>query len=228
MAGEGNGWNQYVEACSWWIFTAATRPRPFLEKMVLFWHGHLVSAWSEVDGGFRLMRQLQTYRANALGNFVVLAQQMAIDPAMLVYLSNAENRISTKIDRNGVKRYSGSPNQNFARELLELFTLGVGNCVPVSPRRLRAVPASRQVTLSWRAPQSNGGATVSGYRVTVSQNGRKWSTVQEVPATTTSVVATGLNSATTYRFRVAAMNAAGSDARLQRGGPDRPELRFAV
>jgi uncharacterized protein (DUF1800 family) len=125
--GEDGGWNQYVDACAWWIHMMANRPRPFLEKMVLFWHGHLVSSWSDVDGGFRLMRQLQTYRANALGDFVTLTQAMAIDPAMLVYLSNAENRIYTWVDGQGVKHYEGDPNQNFARELMELFTLGVGN-----------------------------------------------------------------------------------------------------
>ncbi len=127
MTPNADGWNQYVDACAWWIHAMANRPRPFLEKMVLFWHGHLVSAWWDVDGGFRVMRQLQTYRQHALGDFVDLVQAMSIDPAMLVYLSNAENRIYTWTDGNGVKRYEGQPNQNFARELMELFTLGVGN-----------------------------------------------------------------------------------------------------
>lgn len=125
--GPDGSWEQYVDACAWWIHMMANRPRPFLEKMVLFWHGHLVSAWWDVDGGFRLMRQLQTYRQHALGNFVTLVQAMSIDPAMLVYLSNAENRIYTWTDGQGVKHYDGDPNQNFARELMELFTLGVGN-----------------------------------------------------------------------------------------------------
>jgi uncharacterized protein (DUF1800 family) len=61
-----------------------------------------------------MMHQNQLYRSMALGNFRSLTQAMALEPAMLVYLSNAEN-------------YAGSPNQNFARELMELFTLGVGN-----------------------------------------------------------------------------------------------------
>jgi uncharacterized protein (DUF1800 family) len=128
MEWKAEGWDQYVESCNWWITQMAFRPRPFLEKMVLFWHGHLVSAWWDVDGGHRLMRQLQTYRERALGNFVDLCQAMAIDPAMLVYLSNAENRIWTGTDPQGRRYYyDGDPNQNFARELMELFTLGVGN-----------------------------------------------------------------------------------------------------
>jgi uncharacterized protein (DUF1800 family) len=111
---DGGGWDQYVAACDWWIGRMAGMERPFLEKMVLFWHGLFVSAWHDVDGGFRLTRQLQTYRANALGNVVTLTQAMAVDSAMLVYLSNAEN-------------YKDAPNENFARELMELFLLGANN-----------------------------------------------------------------------------------------------------
>ncbi|HEY7625557.1 MAG TPA: DUF1800 domain-containing protein [Ilumatobacteraceae bacterium] len=109
-----SGWDQYVAACSFWINAMVTKVRPFQEKMTLFWHGHFVSSWWDVGKGFHLMLQTQMYRDNALGNFHTLTQNMAIDRAMLVYLSNAENR-------------KGAPNQNFARELMELFTLGVGN-----------------------------------------------------------------------------------------------------
>jgi uncharacterized protein (DUF1800 family) len=109
-----HGWEQYVAACSFWINNMVQKPRPFQEKMTLFWHGHFVSAWWDVGKGFHMMQQTQMYRENCLGNFRDLTQAMAIDRAMLVYLSNAEN-------------VKGSPNQNFARELMELFTLGVGN-----------------------------------------------------------------------------------------------------
>jgi uncharacterized protein (DUF1800 family) len=109
-----SGWNQYVAGCNHWVDAMVHKPRPFQEKMTLFWHGHFVSAWWDVGKGFHMMQQIQMYRENALGNFHTLTQAMAIDRAMLVYLSNAEN-------------VKGSPNQNFARELMELFTLGVGN-----------------------------------------------------------------------------------------------------
>jgi len=109
-----SGWDQYVAACKHWIDAMVAKPRPLQEKMTLFWHGHFVSAWWDVGKGFHMMQQVQMYRQNALGNFRNLTQAMAIDRAMLVYLSNAEN-------------VKGSPNQNFARELMELFTLGVGN-----------------------------------------------------------------------------------------------------
>ena len=109
-----SGWEQYVEACNWWVGAMASRPRPFQEKMTLFWHGHFVSSWDDVDQGYQMMLQNQLYRSQALGNFRTLAQAMALEPAMLVYLSNAVN-------------VKGQPNQNFARELMELFLLGVGN-----------------------------------------------------------------------------------------------------
>jgi uncharacterized protein (DUF1800 family) len=120
------GWTQYSEAARWWIDYAArggsTRRGPAVppswralqEKMVLFWHGHFVTSWSQIHFGVHLMWQLHGYRKRALGNLDQLAHDMAVSPAMLVYLSNAFN-------------VAAEPNQNFARELMELFTLGVGN-----------------------------------------------------------------------------------------------------
>jgi uncharacterized protein (DUF1800 family) len=113
-AAPNDSWGQYVDACNWWIDAMVNRPRPFVEKMTLFWHGHFVSSWWDVDQGYQMMLQNQLYRNMALGDFVALAQAMALQPAMLVYLSNAVN-------------VKGAPNQNFARELMELFLLGVGN-----------------------------------------------------------------------------------------------------
>ena len=109
-----NGWEQYVTATNWWLQMMLDRPRPIQEKMTLFWHGHFTSAWSDIQRTDHMMHQNQLYRSQALGNFRTLTQAMALEPAMLVYLNNADNR-------------KGSPNQNFARELMELFTLGVGN-----------------------------------------------------------------------------------------------------
>ncbi len=109
-----DGWTQYAYACNWWTERMTSAPRAFQEKMTLFWHSHFTSSWSEIHKGFQMMVQNQLYRSNALGNLEALTQAMAIDPAMLVYLSNASN-------------VKGQPNQNFARELMELFTLGIGN-----------------------------------------------------------------------------------------------------
>lgn len=107
-------WQQFVEAYDWWVGAMVTRPRPFQEKMTLFWHGHFTSSWDSVGRTDHMMVQNQLYRDFALGNYHTLAQRMSIEPAMLIYLSNGVN-------------VKGEPNQNFARELLELFLLGVGN-----------------------------------------------------------------------------------------------------
>jgi uncharacterized protein (DUF1800 family) len=109
-----NGYQHMIDCHHWWIDRMATRARPFQEKMALFWHGHFCTEWDVVGRADAMMAQNQLFRTQALGNFRTLTQAMSIQPAMLIYLSNANNT-------------SNAPNQNFARELLELFTLGVGN-----------------------------------------------------------------------------------------------------
>jgi uncharacterized protein (DUF1800 family) len=83
------------------------------EKMVWFWHGHLTSSLDKADPTM-MLRQHNLLRANALGNFRTLLQAMAIDGAMLEWLDGAWST-------------ADSPNENFARELMELFALGRGN-----------------------------------------------------------------------------------------------------
>ncbi len=107
-------WQRLLAVRLGWIDRMATTPTPIVEKMTLFWHGHFTTSSDAVYRPNSLYQQLTYYRANALGNFRTLAQGMALQPAMLLYLNNNENR-------------KKSPNQNFARELLELFLLGVGN-----------------------------------------------------------------------------------------------------
>ena len=97
-----------------WIKRMATSPAPIQEKMTLFWHGHFTSSAEKVGSVKLMYEQQKFYRANALGDFRVLTQGMATQVAMLRYLDGDDNA-------------KGHPNQNFARELLELFTLGIGN-----------------------------------------------------------------------------------------------------
>ena len=97
-----------------WLKRMATSPAPIQEKMSLFWHGHFVSSVDKVGSVFLMYEQQKFYRQNALGNFRTLTQGMATQVAMLRYLDNDSN-------------VKGRPNQNFGRELLELFTLGIGN-----------------------------------------------------------------------------------------------------
>jgi uncharacterized protein (DUF1800 family) len=90
---------------------AAPEESALLERMCFFWHGHFAC---EVKFGLLGIRQLNTFRQHSLGNFRDLLLAVARDPAMIRYLNNQQNK----------KR---SPNENFARELMELFTIGRGN-----------------------------------------------------------------------------------------------------
>jgi hypothetical protein len=105
-------WTKRVRLTWWWFDRMATTTRPFHEKMALFWHGTFVSAADKVSNIGHLYDQNRLFRASGRGSLPALAQAMAIQPAMLYYLDNKDNVV-------------GRPNENFARELMELFTLGV-------------------------------------------------------------------------------------------------------
>jgi uncharacterized protein (DUF1800 family) len=105
---------QAIAAKAWWYEELLNTPSPFTERMVLFWHNHFVSAVRKVRYVPALLRQNELFRREAAGNFARLLHEVTRDPAMLIYLDGATSR------RN-------QPNENFARELMELFTLGEGN-----------------------------------------------------------------------------------------------------
>ena len=97
----------------WWVHRMIASPRPLQEKMVLFWHGHFTSKDGNMAGDL-LYQQNQVFRQNALGNFRTLTLAVSRDPEMLKYL-------------NGNQNHKEHPNENYARELMELFTCGIGN-----------------------------------------------------------------------------------------------------
>lgn len=96
-----------------WITRCIETGRPLEEKMTLFWHGHFATGYRTVSDSWLLHRQNQLFRAHALGRFDRLAAGAIRDPALIRYLDNDRNR-------------RGQPNENLARELLELFTMGEG------------------------------------------------------------------------------------------------------
>ncbi len=98
----------------WWASRMLTTERPLEEKLTLFWHGHFATGDVKVRDYRMMLRQNEMLRAHALGGLRDLLVGILKDPAMLVYLDNGEN----------VKKH---PNENFGRELLELFSMGVGN-----------------------------------------------------------------------------------------------------
>ncbi|MGI8549639.1 MAG: DUF1800 domain-containing protein [Dehalococcoidia bacterium] len=100
----------------WWLVRMRYSSRPLVEKMALFWHAHFTSAITKVNGeNLHMMKeQNELFRSQGLGNFRDLLRNVSKDPAMILWL-----------DVN--KSVKKDPNENFGRELLELFTLGVGN-----------------------------------------------------------------------------------------------------
>ncbi len=99
---------------AWWIARMISTRRPLQEKMTLFWHDHFATSASKVKASEMMLQQNETLRQYATGNFRSLLTNVSKDPAMLFWLDNQEN-------------VRGKPNENFAREVMELFTLGVGN-----------------------------------------------------------------------------------------------------
>ena len=98
----------------WWANRMLTTQRPFQEKMTLFWHGHFATTEEKVRDYRKLHIQNELLRQHANGNFRTLMVAVAKDPAMLAFLDAGVN-------------LKGAPNENFAREIMELFTMGVGN-----------------------------------------------------------------------------------------------------
>ena len=100
---------------AWWLQEMIDAKAPLREVMTLFWHGHFTSATGKVTSFTQAFyQQNQTWRQHALGDFRQMLEAVTLDPAMLAYLD---------LERSN----KANPNENYARELLELFTLGVGN-----------------------------------------------------------------------------------------------------
>ncbi|KAA5541462.1 DUF1800 domain-containing protein [Roseiconus nitratireducens] len=97
-----------------WVYRLLLTPTQLLEKATLFWHGHFATGADKVKDASMMWQQNRLLRQQALGNFSELVQAIAKDPAMLIYLDSASNR-------------KAHPNENFARELMELFCLGEGH-----------------------------------------------------------------------------------------------------
>jgi uncharacterized protein (DUF1800 family) len=103
-----------VELRQWWLQRMASGTRPLQEKLTLFWHGHFATSAQKVKDAYLMWKQNDIFRRNAAGNWLVMLEQVSKDPAMLLWLDQAQSR----------KQH---PNENFAREVMELFALGEGN-----------------------------------------------------------------------------------------------------
>jgi uncharacterized protein (DUF1800 family) len=105
---------QILDLRYWWLKRMMTAQNPLREKMTLFWHGHFATSIQKVNNCYWMWLQNETLRRNALGNFKSLTRQISRDPAMMIYLDLQESR-------------KEHPNENWARELMELFTVGIGH-----------------------------------------------------------------------------------------------------
>ncbi len=126
----------------WWLDRMAAVDRPFPERMTWFWHGHFATSAQKVRVASLMYGQNATQRKLGAGDFRALAQAMIVDPAMLVWLDGTGNRV-------------GRPNENLAREFMELFTLGVGNYTEDDVRA-----AARALT-GWRIDLLHDSATLA-------------------------------------------------------------------
>jgi uncharacterized protein (DUF1800 family) len=98
----------------WWVARMVTAPNQLSEKLLFFWHGHWATSAEKVESAAMMLGQLQTMRQYGRDDFAVLVKAMLRDPALILWLDGQQNTVK-------------APNENLARELMELFTLGIGN-----------------------------------------------------------------------------------------------------
>jgi uncharacterized protein (DUF1800 family) len=98
----------------WWLEQMVASGAPLREKLVLFWHGHFATSAQKVKDSWLMIQQNAIFRYHAAGNWFALLAAVSKDPAMLIWLDQAQSR-------------KDHPNENFAREVMELFTLGEGH-----------------------------------------------------------------------------------------------------
>ncbi|GIW45545.1 MAG: hypothetical protein KatS3mg077_2827 [Candidatus Binatia bacterium] len=139
--GRGNlvprDWNSFSLLRAWWLERMIKPKNPALEKIVLFLHTHFATAQSRVNKSLYMAKQNALFRAYALGDFRELVKAMNIDPAMLWWLDGQSN----------TRR---APNENYARELMELFTLGVFDFAGNKNYSQNDVKVAARMLTGWR------------------------------------------------------------------------------
>jgi uncharacterized protein (DUF1800 family) len=125
----------------WWIDQMVATPTPFAERMTLFWHGHFTSDYRKAADDTFMYWQNLTWRRMAMTDLRSMLMQVTTDPAMLRYLDLANST-------------GQSPNENYSRELMELFTMGAGNYTEDDVRE------SAKALAGWQVPQPDTYATV--------------------------------------------------------------------
>jgi uncharacterized protein (DUF1800 family) len=106
--------NNGDQARTWWLYRMLYTPHPLQEKLTLFWHNHFATSNAKVQNAGFMIGQYELMRKHALGSFATLLQEISKDPAMMIWLDTRDSK-------------KGNPNENYARELMELFSLGIGH-----------------------------------------------------------------------------------------------------
>ena len=101
-------------AGAYWMYRMVTTDNQLEEKLALFWHGLFATGYAKLNQASALTNQINTFRRNALGSFRTILVELSKDPAMIIWLDNHDN-------------HKGDINENYGRELLELFSMGIGN-----------------------------------------------------------------------------------------------------
>ena len=125
----------------WWVSQMLNTPTPFAERMTLFWHGHFTSDYRKTADDTFMYWQNLTWRRMAMTDLRSMLMQVTVDPAMLRYLDLATST-------------GQSPNENYSRELMELFTMGAGNYTEQDVRE------GAKALAGWTLPQPDSYATV--------------------------------------------------------------------
>ncbi len=121
-----------------WLYRMLYTKHPLREKMTLFWHNHFATSNRKVQNAGYMIEQNELLRRHALGNFRVLLQEISRDPAMMVWLDTIQSR-------------RGQANENYARELMELFSLGIRK-----PRRPMSATTRNRTSAKPRGPSPAG------------------------------------------------------------------------
>jgi uncharacterized protein (DUF1800 family) len=104
----------FESAQAYWMYKMINSKRPLEEKIALFWHGLFATAYGKLNHAKGVVNQTDTFRRHGLGSFHNILMELSRDPAMIFWLDNKDN-------------HKNAPNENYGRELLELFSMGIGN-----------------------------------------------------------------------------------------------------
>ncbi|HEY5980692.1 MAG TPA: DUF1800 domain-containing protein [Microlunatus sp.] len=130
---------QQLTAAGWWLDRMVRAQQPARERLTWFWHGHFATSVQKVRVAGLMLEQNETLRGHALGSFGPLAKELVVDPAMLIWLDGNDNTAE-------------APNENLARELMELFALGHGQFGEADVKE-----AARALT-GWKVNRATGAA----------------------------------------------------------------------